>query len=193
MITLWKLTISTFRLGKFSKISFTMAVDRNAVISLCKSGKSNVEIAKRLDMNRSMVWKNVNKSRRPETPLTNQGAEENGVSAPLNFSKTLGKSCDETLAEAAEPWPLKPVWANTPCTSYWETILGWSSSRCWIARSLRSRVFPVSSRPFSRFAISTLTFPFLWRLITAFGSTAIVKLIFENFGIPSLIVESVSF
>ena len=31
---------------KFSKISFTMAVDRNAVIKLCNSGKSNVEIAK---------------------------------------------------------------------------------------------------------------------------------------------------
>ena len=36
-----------------------MAVGRNAVIKLHKSGKSNVEIAKRLDMNRSTVWKIV--------------------------------------------------------------------------------------------------------------------------------------
>ena len=50
MITIRKLAISTFRLGipKFSKISFTMAVDQNAVIKLHKSRKSNVEIAKRI-------------------------------------------------------------------------------------------------------------------------------------------------
>ena len=54
MITVLKLTISTFRLGipKFPKISYTMAVDRNAVIKLHKSGKSNVEILKRLEVNR---------------------------------------------------------------------------------------------------------------------------------------------
>ena len=34
-----------------------MAVDRNTVIKLQKSGKGNVEIAKRLDMNRSPAWK----------------------------------------------------------------------------------------------------------------------------------------
>ena len=55
--------ISTFRLDipKFSKISFTMAVYQNAVIKLHKSGKSNVAIAKRLDTNRSTVWKMVKK------------------------------------------------------------------------------------------------------------------------------------
>ena len=36
-----------------------MAVDQNAVIKLHKSEKSNVEIAKRLDMNRSTLWKIV--------------------------------------------------------------------------------------------------------------------------------------
>ena len=41
----------------FSEISFTIAVDRNAVIKLHKSGKSNVEIAERLDMNHPTVWK----------------------------------------------------------------------------------------------------------------------------------------
>ena len=66
-----------------------MAVDWNAVIKLHKSGKSNVEIAKRLDMNRSTLWKIVKKfqetgntpdrpgrgrKRRQETPLTDQGA-----------------------------------------------------------------------------------------------------------------------
>ena len=44
-----------------------MAVDRNAV-KLHKSGKSNVEIAKRLDMNRSTAWKIVKKF--PETGNT---------------------------------------------------------------------------------------------------------------------------
>ena len=45
----------------------------------------------------------------------------------------------------------------------------------------------------SRLVISALLFPLLWSLITAFRSTAIVKLIFEKFGIPSLKVEIVSF
>ena len=31
--------------------------------------------------------------------MTDQGAEENGMSALLNSTKTRGKSCDETLAE----------------------------------------------------------------------------------------------
>ena len=86
-----------------------MAVDQNSVIKLHKNGKSNVEIATRLDMNRSTVWKIVKKVQESETPLTEEGAEENGVSAPLNSSKTQRKSCDETVAEAAEPWPLQPV------------------------------------------------------------------------------------
>ena len=44
----------------------------------------------------------------------------------------------------------------------------------------------------SCFAISTLLFPLLWSVITAFRSTVIVKLIFENFVIPSLKVEIAS-
>ena len=85
---------------KLSKISFTVAVDQNAVIKLHKSGRSNVEIAKWLDMNRSTVWKIVKNFQETVTPLTDQGAEENGVYASLNSSKTRGKSCDETLAKA---------------------------------------------------------------------------------------------
>ena len=38
-----------------------MAADRNAVIKFHKSEKSNVEIAKRLDMNSLTVWKIVKK------------------------------------------------------------------------------------------------------------------------------------
>ena len=75
-----------------------MAVDPNAVIKLHKSGKCNVEIAKRLDINCLMCERLWRSSRRPETPLTDQGAEENGVPAPLTSSKTRGKSCDETLS-----------------------------------------------------------------------------------------------
>ena len=44
-----------------------------------------------------------------------------------------------------------------------------------------------------RFAIQTILFPLLWSLITAFRPTVIVKRIFENFGIPSLKLEIVSF
>ena len=95
---------------KFTKISFIMNVDRNAVIKLHKSGKNNVKIAKRLDMNRSTAWKIVKKFQ--ETPLTDQNTKENGVSGPLNSSKTRGKSCDETLAEAAEPTPTQPELAK---------------------------------------------------------------------------------
>ena len=69
-----------------------MDVDRNAVIKLQKSGKSNVEIAKRLDMNRSTVWKIVKIFQEIESPLTDPDAEENGVSAPLNTSKHEGKA-----------------------------------------------------------------------------------------------------
>ena len=38
-----------------------MVVDRNAEIKMHKSEKTNVEIAKRLDMNRLTVWKIVKK------------------------------------------------------------------------------------------------------------------------------------
>ena len=73
-----------------------MPVDRNVVIKLHKRGKSNVENAKRLDMNRSTVWKIVKKFQKT-------GRGENEGFAPLNSSKTRGKSCDETFAKAAEP------------------------------------------------------------------------------------------
>ena len=67
--------ISTFRIVilKFSKISFTRAVDRNAVIMLHKSGKNNAKIAKRLDMNRSMVWKRVKKFQETGNTLDRPG------------------------------------------------------------------------------------------------------------------------
>ena len=46
---------------KFSKISFTMAVGRNAVIKPHKSEKSKVEIVNLLELNRSTMWKIVYK------------------------------------------------------------------------------------------------------------------------------------
>ena len=75
MTTIWKLIISTFRLGmpKFSKISFTMAIDRNAVIKLYKRGKSNFVIAIRLDMNRWTVWKIVKKFQETGNTLDRPG------------------------------------------------------------------------------------------------------------------------
>ena len=74
----------------------------------------------------------------------------------------------------------------------------------FLPRPVRSRVFSVSWNIFTifhtvekvifnRFAILTLLFPLLWSLPTAFRSTVIANLIFENFGIPTLKVEIVSF
>ena len=53
--------------------------------------KSNVEVAKRLDINRLKVWKIVKKFHETGKHLY-QGAEENKVSAPLNSSTTRGKA-----------------------------------------------------------------------------------------------------
>ena len=64
-------------------------------------------------------WRLSRSFRRPETPLTEQGEEQNEVFTPLNSSKIQGKSCDETLAEASEPWPPQPMWANPPYTRCW--------------------------------------------------------------------------
>ena len=109
MVIISKLIISTFSVGipKFPlKNSFAIDVHQNAVIKLHKSGKSNVENVKGLEMNRSTVWKIAKKFQVTGNTL---GRPENGVFAPLNSSKTREKSCNETLADAAEPWPPKPV------------------------------------------------------------------------------------
>ena len=45
------------------------------------------------------LWR---RSRRPETPLTDQGAEENWASVPLNCSKTRGKTFI-----SKEVWPAR--------------------------------------------------------------------------------------
>ena len=91
MIIIWKLTISTVRLGipKFSKISFTNIADRNAVIKLSKSGKSNVEIAKLLDMNRSTVWKIVKKFQEAGKTLDRPGrGRKSSVRSPQLLKST---------------------------------------------------------------------------------------------------------
>ena len=61
-----------------------MAVDLNIVIKLHKSGRSNVKIAKRLEMNCFTVWKIVKSLKKPVTTLTRKGKEENEISTPLN-------------------------------------------------------------------------------------------------------------
>ena len=50
-----------------------MAIDRNIVIKLHKSGETNVEIAKRLKMNRSTVWKIVKKFKETGNTLDREG------------------------------------------------------------------------------------------------------------------------
>ena len=95
MKIIWKLTISSFWLGipKFSKINFTIAVDRNAVIKLHKSKKSNVEIAKRLDMNYSTVWKIVKKFQEIGKPLDRpRRGRKQSVCSPSTPRKHKGKA-----------------------------------------------------------------------------------------------------
>ena len=121
MIPIWKLTVPTYRLGipKFSKISFTMAVHRNAVIKLHKSRKSNVEIAKRQDINHSMVWKIVKKFQETENTLGRQGAEENGVSASLNSSETRGSEA----CRRPSPGEFSCIfWLHEPVMATWFSV-----------------------------------------------------------------------
>ena len=116
MITIWKLTISTFRLGitKLSKISFTTAVDRNAVIKLHKSEKV-CWICKTAGYEPSTVWKIVKKLQETGNTLDRPGRGRKLSGRFPNFSKTQKKSREETLAEAAGPWSPQPaVWANPP-------------------------------------------------------------------------------
>ena len=54
---------------KFSKIIISMSIDRNIVIKLNQSGESNSEIAKRLKMNRTTVWKIIKKFQEIGTTL----------------------------------------------------------------------------------------------------------------------------
>ena len=78
--------------------------------------------------------------------------------------------------EGKAPTKPSPELLNLPpCTRCWGTIWGWSPSRCCCARSLRPIMWPwgpKNARKSSR----------RW-------STAIVKRIFENFGILSLKVK----
>ena len=69
-----------------------MVVDRNAVIKLHKSGKSNVEIAKRLDTNRSTVWKTVKKFQETGNTLDRPGrGKKRSVRSPQLLKNTRRK------------------------------------------------------------------------------------------------------
>ena len=50
-----------------------MSIDRNIVIKFHKSGESNSEIAKRLKMNHTTVWKIIKKFQEIETTLDWEG------------------------------------------------------------------------------------------------------------------------
>ena len=58
---------------KFSEIIISMSIDRNIVIKLHKSGESNSEIAKRLKMNHTIVWKFIKKFQEIGTTLDWEG------------------------------------------------------------------------------------------------------------------------
>ena len=58
---------------KFSKIIISMSIDCNIVIKLHKSVESNSEIAKRLKMNCTTVWKIIKKFQEIGTTLDQEG------------------------------------------------------------------------------------------------------------------------
>ena len=94
MITICKRTMSTFRQGiiKFSKVDFTRAVDRNAVIKLHTRENSNIDIAKQLDMNRSTVWKFVKKFQETGNTLDRPGRRrKRSVRSPQFLKNTRKK------------------------------------------------------------------------------------------------------
>ena len=85
-----------------------MAVDRNALIKLHKREKSNVEVAKRLDMNRSTVWKIVKKFQVIKNNLDRPGrGRKRSVRLPQLLKNTREKlrqnflRSSRTLATAA--------------------------------------------------------------------------------------------
>ena len=154
-----------------------------------------------LKLQNGWIWtvqrcgKSWRSSRRPETPLTDQGVEENGASAPLNSGCMVDLL---TPAAAAKVLQLRRGLRRSFSLVF---LRSWGELTL---RFGRSRVFPVSWNFFTRFhtvkrfisirfAIATLLFLLLWSSITAFRSIAIVKLIFDNIGIPCLKVEIVSF
>ena len=71
-----------------------MAVDRNGVIKLHKSGKSNVEIEKRLDMNRNTLWNIVKKFQETENTLDRPGGERKQSVRFPNSLKHEGKAAE---------------------------------------------------------------------------------------------------
>ena len=58
---------------KFSKIIISMSIDCNIAIKLHKSGESTSEIAKRLKMNCTTVWKIIKKFQKIGTTLDREG------------------------------------------------------------------------------------------------------------------------
>ena len=68
---------------KFSKIIISMSIDLNIVIKLHKSGESHSEIAKRLKMNHTTIWKIIKKFQEIGTTLGKAKAE-NRLFVPFN-------------------------------------------------------------------------------------------------------------
>ena len=83
-----------------------MSIDRNIVIKLHKSGESNSEIAKRLKMNRTTVWKIIKKLQEIGTTLDQEGrgrkAEGYDCSYPSTDKKHQGEAATQLLLKLQE-------------------------------------------------------------------------------------------
>ena len=91
-------------------------------------------------------------SRRPKTPLADQGSKENGVSAPPQLLKNKREKLRRNPRRSCKSWTPQSVWANPPCTRCWGTIWEWSLSRCCIARSLRAIMWQWGSKNAGKFS-----------------------------------------
>ena len=87
---------------KFSKIIISMSIDRNIVIKLHKSGKSNNEIAKRLKMNHTTVWKIIKSFRDWKYPRLGRPSPKTDCSYPSTDKKHQGETATQLSPKLQE-------------------------------------------------------------------------------------------
>ena len=90
-----------------------MSIDRNVVIKLHKSGESNSEIAKRLKINRTTVWKIIKKFQENGTTLDREGrGRKRTVRTPQLIKKHQGEAATK----------LSPKLQQLGCCSWFRQI-----------------------------------------------------------------------
>ena len=86
-----------------------MAVDRKTVIKLHKICETNVEIAKRLKINRLTVWKIVKKFKETGNTLDREGRGRKRTICTPQLIKNTGEKLRRNPPEIAGHWPQQLV------------------------------------------------------------------------------------